>query len=100
MLKSEIALLRVPNVVFEEYTVIKADECVGRIVHSFGFGQLEWLWIIAISIHPTPGDHGRSDSREACKRAFIAAWPAVVALVPQRDRNAHRLRPGSIRWMH
>lgn len=86
----EITLLRVPEVVAEEYAVMDGDECVGRIMHSFGSGQLEWLWVIAISSHGVTGDHGRSASREGCELAFIAAWPVIVALVPKLDRDAHR----------
>ena len=90
----EIVLIRVPDVVSEDYVVMHGSECVGRITHSFGSGQLEWLWVIAISSHGVTGDHGRSASREGCELAFMAAWPVIVALVPQRDRDAHRqIRP-------
>ncbi len=87
---AEITLLRVPKVVAEEYAVMDGDECVGRIMHSFGSGQLEWLWVIAISSHGVTGDHGRSASRGGCELAFVAAWPVIVALVPKLDRDARR----------
>jgi hypothetical protein len=78
-------LLRPLSHVFaEEFAVLRDDETVGRIVHSHGSGQAEWLWVITIGEKSIRGDTGRAASLEAALAAFERAWPKVYE---QTGRN-------------